>query len=51
MARKPNYNFERKERERIKNEKKAARAEAKAKSAGTEEGTPAEGAEPADKED
>lgn len=31
MARKPNYDFERKERERIKNEKKAARAEAKAK--------------------
>lgn len=51
MARKPNYNFERKERERIKNEKKAARAEAKAKAAGTEDSTPAEGAEPADKED
>lgn len=30
MARKPNYRFERHERERIKAEKKAARAEAKA---------------------
>lgn len=29
MARKPNYDFERRERERIKNEKNAARAEAK----------------------
>lgn len=29
MARKPNYDFERKERERIKTEKAAARAEAK----------------------
>jgi hypothetical protein len=31
MARKPNYDFERKERERIKNEKKAARANEKVK--------------------
>lgn len=31
MARKPNYDFERKERERLKNEKKAARANDKAK--------------------
>lgn len=31
MARKPNYDFERKERERLKNEKKAARASEKAK--------------------
>ena len=29
MARKPNYDFERKERERLKTEKAAARAEAK----------------------
>jgi hypothetical protein len=33
MPRKPNYDFERKERERLKNEKKAARANEKAKSA------------------
>ena len=31
MARKPNYDFERKERERLKAEKVAARAEAKRK--------------------
>ena len=31
MARKPNYDFERKERERLKNEKKAARANEKVK--------------------
>jgi len=31
MARKPNYDFERKERERLKNLKNAARAEAKLK--------------------
>lgn len=31
MARKPNYDFERKERQRLKNEKNAARAEAKNK--------------------
>ena len=31
MPRKPNYDFERKERERIKNQKNAARAEAKRK--------------------
>jgi hypothetical protein len=39
MARKPNYDFERKERERLKNEKNAARAEAKLRSAA--EGAPA----------
>jgi hypothetical protein len=33
MARKPNYDFERRERERLKNEKNAARAEAKQKAA------------------
>jgi hypothetical protein len=33
MARKPNYRFERHERERIKAAKKAARAEAKAERA------------------
>ncbi|MEO5808133.1 hypothetical protein [Devosia sp.] len=37
MARKPNYDFERRERERLKSLKVAARAEAKAK--GTEEAT------------
>jgi hypothetical protein len=31
MARKPNYDFEKKERERLKNAKKAARAEEKAR--------------------
>jgi hypothetical protein len=31
MARKPNYDFERRERERLKSEKNAARAEAKIK--------------------
>ena len=31
MAKKPNYDFERRERERLKNEKNAARAEAKLK--------------------
>ena len=31
MARKPNYDFERKERERLKNEKKAARERERAK--------------------
>lgn len=31
MPRKPNYDFERKERERLKNEKKAARAAEKTK--------------------
>ena len=33
MARKPNYDFERKERERLKAQKNAARAEAKLKAA------------------
>ena len=50
MPRKPNYDFERKERERLKNEKKAARASEKAKAApedgagpeGSEETSPAE---------
>jgi hypothetical protein len=40
MARKPNYDFERKERERLKNAKNAARAEAKLKAAS--EDAPAE---------
>ncbi len=31
MAKKPNYDFERRERERLKSEKNAARAEAKTK--------------------
>lgn len=36
MPRKPNYDFERKERERLKNEKKAAREKDKAKPSTTE---------------
>ena len=36
MARKPNYDFERRERERLKNEKNAARAEAKQKAVADE---------------
>jgi hypothetical protein len=36
MARKPNYDFEKKERERLKAAKKAARAEEKAKTAETQ---------------
>lgn len=36
MARKPNYDFERKERERLKSLKNAARAEAKLKPAADE---------------
>jgi hypothetical protein len=43
MARKPNYDFERKERERLKNEKKAARASEKVKPPAAEaETTPEE---------
>jgi hypothetical protein len=43
MARKPNYDFERKERERLKNLKNAARKEAKAKETKDEPATkPAE---------
>ncbi len=38
MARKPNYKFERLERERAKAEKKAARAKAKAERAAQREG-------------
>ena len=45
MARKPNYNFERNERDRVKAEKKAARAaaklEAKERKAAEAEGQPA----------
>jgi hypothetical protein len=46
MARKPNYRFERHERERVKAAKKAARAEAKAakKAKPTEGGDASEGA-------
>lgn len=36
MARKPNYDFERRERERLKTIKNAARAEAKQKAAADE---------------
>jgi len=43
MARKPNYRFERHERERIKAAKKAARAEAKAAKKAKPEGEPGEG--------
>jgi hypothetical protein len=55
MARKPNYRFERHERERIKAAKKAARAEAKAakkvkpgdgSEGAADEGTPQENAAP-----
>ena len=42
MARKPNYDFERKERERLKNEKKAARASEKVKLAPTADAGPEE---------
>jgi hypothetical protein len=38
MARKPNYDFERRERERLKNLKNAARAEAKLKPPAEEAG-------------
>lgn len=37
MARKPNYDFDRRERERLKNLKNAAKAEAKAKPAADDE--------------
>lgn len=40
MARKPNYDFERKERERLKNLKNAARAEAKLKAPAEEAAKP-----------
>ena len=43
MARKPNYRFERHERERIKAAKKAARAEAKAAKKVKPEGEAGEG--------
>jgi hypothetical protein len=42
MARKPNYKFERMERDRAKAEKKAARAKAKAEKAGKSQGEVAE---------
>ena len=45
MARKPNYDFERRERERLKNIKNAARNEAKLKPASDE--APAESADDA----
>jgi hypothetical protein len=38
MPRKPNYDFERKERERLKQQKNAARAEEKLKSAEQRQG-------------
>ena len=40
MARKPNYDFERKERERLKSLKNAARAEAKRKPKDESEASP-----------
>jgi hypothetical protein len=43
MARKPNYRFERHERERIKAAKKAARAEAKAAKKAKPEGEAGDG--------
>jgi hypothetical protein len=42
MARKPNYDFERKERERLKKLQKAARAESKLKPSKEAEGEPAD---------
>lgn len=42
MPRKPNYRFERHERERVKAAKKAARAEAKAEKKAGKEATPGE---------
>jgi hypothetical protein len=42
MARKPNYRFERKERDRRKAEKKAAKLKAKAEAAGETEANEAE---------
>lgn len=49
MARKPNYNFERSERERIKKLKKAERVEAKVKPATDDSETAAPADEPTDK--
>jgi len=46
MARKPNYDFERRERDRLKTLKSAARAEAKLKPV-TEEAPPAAPEDPA----
>lgn len=40
MPRKPNYDFERKERERLKQQKNAARAEEKQKAAAEKAGAP-----------
>ena len=53
MARKPNYRFERHERERIKAEKKAARAEAKAEKKAGKDGseTPDQAESPAPPDD
>jgi hypothetical protein len=45
MARKPNYDFERKERERIKNEKRAAREKAKGEQPKADGDAPAGSAE------
>jgi hypothetical protein len=49
MARKPNYDFERKERERLKQEKSAARAQEKLKAAEQDaiEHSPSEGSDKA----
>ena len=49
MARKPNYDFERKERERLKTLKNAARAEAKLKPATDD--APADGSDEAKTEE
>ena len=50
MPKKPNYDFERRERERLKNEKKAARASEKAKAAPADDAAPEESAEAPDAE-
>ena len=45
MPRKPNYDFERRERERLKNEKKAARASEKTKADPADDAAPEESGE------
>ncbi len=50
MARKPNYDFERKERERLKALKNAARAEAKLKPQADDAATEAPDDAPVDKQ-
>lgn len=51
MARKPNYKFERSERDRAKAAKKAERLKKREERRGETEGEPEAGGTPADKED